>query len=1443
MFLRRTVFFGRLRTVDNPTAVTPRTTAGRPGALRRLAAAAAVVLVLIVPGRLTAADSSWRALADRTFRVVADNSSMPHALIPMAIAQGSDGFMWLGGEAGLVRWDGYAFRDYAVDDISSRRPVVGVEIVQIHMDGRHVLWVVTGDGRIAHYDASQDRFVTVPLSRPGDGKTGDIQAHARVISDSRGGGLWIGTDDGLWRLNEAGAVALWQKGSQEQQESLPEGRVFALLQDRKGTLWVGTAEGLKRSVNGGRSFERVLPRTVSASAVSQIVEDGEGRIWISTRYGGAFLIAENATTARRVPGSASLGAAGTATQINTMTEIAPGRIWMGTQGNGILEVDEASLASREIVHNPLLVGSLDDDAVEVMYRDRSGLIWVSTEGGVSRYSPAAEGILTFIGNRLRPDGLPGSSVQAILAGQGNTLWAGMQNNGFVVLDPAGRRTTGLTGTSVFAMATSPAGGVIIGTEGGLFHADPSGGTVRRLVVPGLSPKVDIRTMAVFGGEVLLSSIDGSLWELRVGVNDDLSVIRHESAAHLKATMVATIGRSPDGRIAVGSDNGLDFIDRATDRIEHIAPKPDDPNGLDGRYAQTLLDDGHGRLWIGTENGLDVLLGHDTSGRPIFRSIGLANGLPNTSVNGLEIDATGRIWAATDKGLAVIDPVSFQARALTRADGLAITNYWNDSSAVLPGGELVFGGVGGITVVLPDAVSPWTYAAPVVVTSATIGDRTMASPGVGPLTVMPYENSLSVEFAALDFSAPEANRYQYRLDPFDSAWTSANSSHRVATYDNLPPGRYNMRIRGSNRNGLWTEQETAIRVVVLPAWFQTAWFHFTVVGFLVGTVILTMRGWTAILRQRQRHLERQVEQRTLELSASKRDLQHANDVLELRVTERTAALFGRTEALEASEARFQAWFNNAEDGVFALHVQNDGIFVFESVNSSLAQMTGIPADKFIGRKPEVVFSRVTAEQILANYREAAEGRHVKFETRMNTDDGVRLIHTWIAPLRNSTTGRVERLIGAARDITERCALEERLAQTHKIQVLGGLAGGIAHDFNNILQAVASTSTQIEQRPEDAQKVRSLARIAIAAAERGTSIANRLLAFARSDDLKVEAVPTGEVMEGLSEMLAHTLGGGIDVHARISADLPNLLADRGHLETAVINLGTNARDAMNGTGVLTLSVKKDTVPANSAHRADLRPGSYIRIDVTDTGCGMDAPTLARVVEPFFTTKPRGQGTGLGLPLVKGFAEQSGGGMAISSVPGVGTTVSMWLRQAAGNAGSEQPEDLPSRGRGRDAAFAARILLVDDDELVRESFAGLLECNGFEVLVAESCEQALADIGTSATPDIMICDYSMPGTNGVETIRRMREVLPGLPCLLLTGFVGDLDEQVNGDDLTLLRKPITIEVLIANIESRLTPTDALETVPARGPWRAPPNAPATPKGPRCRPDPLPKDSDVAA
>jgi signal transduction histidine kinase/CheY-like chemotaxis protein len=453
------------------------------------------------------------------------------------------------------------------------------------------------------------------------------------------------------------------------------------------------------------------------------------------------------------------------------------------------------------------------------------------------------------------------------------------------------------------------------------------------------------------------------------------------------------------------------------------------------------------------------------------------------------------------------------------------------------------------------------------------------------------------------------------------------------------------------------------------------------------------------------------------------------------------------------------------------------------------------------------------------------RHVSARGRTAFQDGqaVRMVGMSVDV---TALRRAEAVLARDRDELERMVAERtreleaaqtRLAHVQRMQALGQLAGGIAHDFNNVLQAVQGGAALIERRSADPEGVRRLARMIFEAAGRGSSITRRLLAFSRRGDLRAEAVDAAALLMDMREILTHTLGAGVGVRVDVPAGLPPLMADKGQLETVLINLASNARDAMNGTGTIVLAAEMSTVAPGQqgSEPLGLKHGSYVRITVSDSGIGMPPEVLARATEPFFTTKEKGEGTGLGLAMARGFAEQSGGALQIDSTPGGGTAIGLWFPAAEsarilGTAHGDVDSGLETRRR-------SRVLVVDDEPLVREIIVEQLEAEGYAAIAAANGPQALAVLDQGEVLDLIISDFSMPAMDGVALVGEVQRRRPKLPAILLTGFATSAAEiaisgAVSGT-FSLLRKPISGRQLAERVAMMLKTaavanTDATDT-----------------------------------
>ncbi len=503
-----------------------------------------------------------------------------------------------------------------------------------------------------------------------------------------------------------------------------------------------------------------------------------------------------------------------------------------------------------------------------------------------------------------------------------------------------------------------------------------------------------------------------------------------------------------------------------------------------------------------------------------------------------------------------------------------------------------------------------------------------------------------------------------------------------------------------------------------------------------------------------------------------------------LTERRAA----DEALRESQEQFRLLVQSVTD--YAIYML-DPKGLISNWNAGAQRIKGYEPAEVIGSHFSRFYTpedREAGLPVLSLETAAREGRWSHEGWRVRKDGSRFWAHVIIDPIRNDAGD----LIGFAKvtqDITDRRAAQQELEaarqalfQAQKMDAIGQLTGGVAHDFNNLLMAVLGSLELVRKRLPYDPRLTPLIDNAIQGAERGATLTRRMLAFARKQELTLEAVELESLASGMLSFLRRTLGPTVRVELRLPVGLPRAQTDPNQLETALLNLAVNARDAMPDGGTITIASQMSQVaPGHPV----LAPGSYVRLSVTDTGTGMDEETLARATEPFFTTKGIGKGTGLGLSMAHGLAAQSGGALEISSRVGEGTCVEFWLPVASADLFDRQPDGAPApqpTGQPRELL----VLTVDDDALVLMNTAALLEDLGHRVLQAMTPAEALEIVKQTPELDLLITDQAMPQTTGLQLIEAVRALRPLLPVVIATGYA-EMPADIPRE-LVRLSKPFT-------------------------------------------------------
>ncbi len=521
---------------------------------------------------------------------------------------------------------------------------------------------------------------------------------------------------------------------------------------------------------------------------------------------------------------------------------------------------------------------------------------------------------------------------------------------------------------------------------------------------------------------------------------------------------------------------------------------------------------------------------------------------------------------------------------------------------------------------------------------------------------------------------------------------------------------------------------------------------------------------------------------------------------------------RFEASLTDDGRYRLLIDAVTD--YAIYML-DPTGTVVSWNTGAQRFKGYTAAEIIGSH----FSRFYVEEDrqggLPQHALEVAARDGKFESegwRVRKDGSRFWASVVIDPIRGPS-GKHVGFAKITRDLTERReaqrALEEArrtLFQSQKMEALGQLTGGVAHDFNNLLTAVLGSLELVRKRLPDDPRIVPLVDNAIQAAQRGASLTRRMLAFARRQELDREPIDFRELVRGMTDLLQRSLGPSIAIEARFPLTLAPVLADANQLEMVLLNLAVNARDAMPEGGPITIAAREENVGAG--HASNLGPGRYVCLSVTDAGEGMDESTLARAPEPFFTTKGVGRGTGLGLSMVHGVMEQTGGRLMLRSRQGEGTVAELWLPAMADAEDAIIGKGAPAAlGATNDSMTSLVVLAVDDDALILMNTCAMLEDLGHTALRAMSGKRALEILNREKNVDLVITDQAMPNMTGVQLIGAMRGDRPDLPIILASGYA-DLPPGVT-TGMTRLAKPFLQQDLVRVLAEAMRPKPSVVQV----------------------------------
>jgi diguanylate cyclase (GGDEF)-like protein len=839
-----------------------------------LRAALLAVLLLLPWAGLRAAGrpDPWRPFERQWFDTVGMAEGLPHS-ITTALAQDRNGLLWIGTMGGLARYDGYRTQVFELAEAEAAGlPDTYVRSLLALPDGG--LLVGTNAGGMARFDPQTGRFRSYPT---GLGGTSSRKIYA--LSPDGGTGAWIATDSGLDHLDlRSDRIETVDTGAQAAPCD------FSAWQDRAGNLWLGNNKGLFVRYAGHHDFVRPehpagVVDKVLHDEIWAVREDAEGRLWVgSVQMGAVYRTADGSW--HTIPGFSGYDGSARQPTVRDFLEVAPDRMWIATDGDGILTYSPGEADTRVLDHDTSLPSSLPGNAVRALLLGQAGNVWAATDLGVARSNAKASIAFPMLPSSDVAHSLANPNVRSIHVDTRGRIWLGMAAGEIDIIDPvtATVRHMRLTGKQlrrdVQSVAEAPDGSIWIGTQG-LARIDPDTLTVSDSILPALGD-APVLSLLRLNSYMLIGTYNG-VYRYDAG-NGQLVHYRHvagqpDSLASDTVRQIARVGKE----VWYATNNGISIAHDPlqTSGFVNLSQRDGDPASLPQDLVDSIAIDTQGRLWAGTLGGL-AMLPHPDTPPYRFQRFGTAAGLASDKITALLPDTDGNLWVSTSNGISVVDGHSLHIRNLGVRDGQHIGSYIYAAAARMPDGTLLFGGLGGLTVIRTQRRPPDAPKAPLRITNALVNGHPLPFgqlPGDhGTLALTAHERSLRVDFALLDYQAPQETAYSYRMDGFDDDWIAVpKGAAPSAIYTNLPHGHYTLHLRAMPRGLHARMAESSLDIIVAPLWYETLSSRLLAVVLLLALVVLLVQLRTIYLRRRAVQLQAQIEEHTRELRAANRRL--------------------------------------------------------------------------------------------------------------------------------------------------------------------------------------------------------------------------------------------------------------------------------------------------------------------------------------------------------------------------------------------------------------------------------------------------------------------------------------------------------------------------------------------------------------------------------------------
>lgn len=841
----------------------------------------------------------------------------------LSICQDSRGFMWFGTYHGLNKYDGYRITPYlsnAQDSLALSDNI----ITCLHEDRRQNLWVGTHLGGLNRYDRARDAFVryTQESKPPYHLSANRVQC---ILEDSRGD-LWVGTDFGLNRLDRATGAFRAFYARPGDSTSLNSNQIYSIVEnDRHEILVLTNLDGLNRYNPRTGRFTRQpisppLPRSQTARILAQ---DQHRQYWVGTAEYGLLRFGQG-DSLHRYQHQGAQPQSLSHDQVRAIMQTRQGALWVGTDGGGLNLYNPAHDDFTHVVADEANPGSLSRNAVYSLYEDRAGTIWVGTfGGGVNFYNQYKANFAQYTHFPHTSNSLSSRSVLALLPDSSGGVWLGTDGGGLDFFDPQTQTfrhfrhdpadPASLSSDVVKSLYQDSRGNLWVGTyQGGLDRYDRERNCFVHFTTDS-SRASSLSSNSIWAlredrhRRLWVSTLGGGLCRMDLAHEGVFTRFRPRTGPGAVGDYnVVTMREDGEGNFWVGTeDQGLNLYQPQSGTFRYVQHDAHNPQSLSSNRIQVLFEDSRRRLWVGTADAGLNLLERRTG---TFARFTTADGLPSNVINAIVEDRAGNLWLSTNKGISRFDPQRRTFKNFDREDGLQSNEFNVNAAMRAPNGTIYLGGINGFNVFSPTVLLRNPNVAPVVLTDVQVFNTSLRpGPAGSPLQqqiaeartlTLPYKAStVTFQFAALNFIDPQKSQYAYQLVGFDEVWRFSGT-RREATYTNLDPGRYVLRVKAANNDGLWSAHPTVLTVIITPPWWKTLWFRTLATLLVLGGATAFYRARTNALRKKL-HLEKLLELRTKEAELREARLRHEKELAELKRTQLETQVLHKNSELATS----------------------------------------------------------------------------------------------------------------------------------------------------------------------------------------------------------------------------------------------------------------------------------------------------------------------------------------------------------------------------------------------------------------------------------------------------------------------------------------------------------------------------------------------------------------